>query len=502
MQAHKVVFVLLFAGGLLTSALILPRKQELALMRLQAGQIEQAEALYEDIYRENQLGRSNLMPLTRVYLAQGEVEKVIRVYEIYLKENPDDLVVLEHVARIYRDAERYYDYMLTLEKIIAKKPAADYLQKLVRYQLYYGLVDKAIPILKQLVKINPERQNEFLQLIRLQAHSGDYTGAERSLEQFIQSGHRPNQELAELKLRILLSTDRNQDAFEWAKTWLDRHQDDALHYIALLYSGGFSSSVETAFETSSKIDPDIMPSWLVKAVVSTGWTENKTGFLEQFTARLGEDEKQKFPVIMAKLALIRKDADSLDHWLGVAEQLPDLDVSQQMSLASVYLESGRTGRALSLLSDLIDNQNVPIALFSKAASAILESGDIEKGLGLYRQLKSKHKDRRIQFSWALLASANGQKEVADWLGTGQGSELTRSQWRDIYFAAADRGRNELALNIARRIYTRFGEEVDRRLLAESLLKANLASEALNLVRHHRADSPLLGQLYEQALEAA
>lgn len=499
MRAHKFVFILLILGGLLTSYIIKPRKQELAYMYLKAGKLEVAQSLYEDMYQGKVPNRNILVPLKQVYLAQGHVGKAVQLYERYVKQNPEDIRVLVRLASLYRDTFRYYDYMRVLERIYTSLPSTASLYELSKLYIRFGMKQKAIVSLKTLLESDPERYGGYQQLIGLQTSVGDYAGAEKSLTLHIASDKQMTPALAELRLRLLLSTGRTKEAFDWAKNWLDESQNDALRFAALLYSGGSVSSLETALETNPGIDPDQIPIWLVDTLVQAASVGNKTGFLQQFTSHLSEEKQQKYPVIMARLALIRKDLASLNYWLEKAEQTTELESEQQVGLTLIFLKTGRTDRAMELLPKLFSDSSTPVSLFDNLATEILKSGDIDKGLVLYEEIRRSSKNMEINYPWALLAAAQGKQEVAEWLRDENSGWLNRQQLMNIYYVAADRSEDELALDVATQVYARFDDLEGVDLLARSMMKMNKMAEVESLLRDYKDQSTELEQMYEQAL---
>ena len=481
MQAYKLVFILLVVGGVLASFFMLPSREELALMYLQERELVQAQAIYTQMAEKSQLERENLSPLTRIYIAQGQPQHAIAVYENYLKAKPDDFKVQAQLAKLYFHSQRFYDYMLLLETMVEAQPNTHYFTELASLYRQFGQAKKEMAVLEHLLSQNPSDVESVQRLIPLQAAAGDYFAAEQSLALYLQAGNKLTDDLAELRLRLFISAGDTDAALAWAEEWLQQHRASTSRFVAALYSGGVSSRMQTAAKMSPATAPAKMSPWLIRAVVRVAWQEKMPDFLTFFASQLNKERQAEFPVIMAKVALATKNSDLIALWLTRAEQLASLDSGQMQDMLDIYLATKNIEGALEMLASLARETATPAEVFSNAAAIILALNESAKGFAFFDDLKKHHSHHGIEYAWALFSAAQGESEFLSWFAKGNSQPLLKQQWQDIYFAASDKAHHLLAIDIARHMHQLFQGLHDLQLLAQALLKAGLSSEALRLL---------------------
>ncbi|MDH5393522.1 MAG: hypothetical protein OEY11_10080 [Gammaproteobacteria bacterium] len=482
MQVHKIKFVLLLVAGVSSSFLLVPGKQERALMFMQDRQFKQAENLYKELQDENNAIRNNLIPLTRIYQGRGDMLPLIRMYEVYLKQNPDDIEVWERLSKLYHEVQMPYDQIEALERIVKKQPSLDRYSELVSLYDATGIKDqRLLTALTELIRLDPQREADTRDLILLQAATGRLAEAGKNMDAYVaRFSENMDDELAELRLRLLLLSERIKDAFDWSQQWLQKQPSASLRHLALLYSGGLNSNLDLALDKQATVDPAKMPAWLVSAVMNVGWESDKLKFLERFVSRLGENIVRQYPVIMARLALKKGDKKSLEKWFAMAKAKQDLTVRQQFQLMTLYFMSARPSAGLALLSALVEKADIPASLWLQSLPLILKSGRIEEGLAVFQLLRERRKEHSINEAWALLAATAGKTQaVTKWLEAEADRKLSRRMLIDMYYAAADRSDYKLAAVVGKRLYSEYKGADEVRLLVGALLGIKQASAEIN-----------------------
>ena len=480
MEAHKLKFVLLLIVGVAINFLLVLGKQERALMFLQDRQFEQAKFLYEELQLENSADRYNLAPLSEIYLSKGEPATAIQIYEYYLKEHPEDIEVWERLVNLYEDTLRHYDLINALEQLVQIHPNLKYYEQLVRFYEASGVKDgRLLAALEQVVKLDPGRESDILNLILLQAGSGHIVEASRVMDDYVASfPEKMNDNLTELRLRLLLSSGHVHEAFAWTEQWLKNHQSLSMRYVALLYSGGQSGNLDIALDTPVIVDPEKMPTWLISAVMIAGWDSGKIDILEGFVSRLGEDVVSEYPVIMAALALNRNNKAEINKWLEMAENRSDLTLRQQLHLMMIYFRSDRASNGLLLLSKMAQKPEIPAPLLAQAAPFLMKSNHIDDGLAIFQSLREqREEDNIINETWALFAAAAGKTQaVTEWLDEAVDGNIPRGKLKDLYYVAIDRSHFDLAATVGRQLYSRYKGPDEARLLLRALLGMDRSAE--------------------------
>lgn len=490
MKVHKIKFIMLLTGGLIVSVLLVPGKQERALMFLKDWNYKQAQGLYEELLQKKAARRNNLVPLTQIYLGEGDIDLAIKLHEQYLKDYPQDIEVREMLANLYKDSQRLFDYIDATEWLVKENPSIEGYSHLLSLYEQSGLKDKKLRnVLKQLVLLDPDRKREAHELIKLQAAAGQLEQSIAGMQNYIDRFEDDiSDATAEFYLRLLLSAKRTSQAMDWARHWSVNHKEVLPRFIALLYSGGLASSVASAFEEPVAVAPAVMTDWFVDRVISAGWESGNLISVERFYALLSQDIKAKYPADMAILAYRSADKDAFQYWLTKAEQTVDTQNDRQSRLMLMYFMSGDHRKALNLLSGVLQNPQRATALISQALPFILESDVIEESQSMFQAIVSNSTNPEIVAAWAVLTVALGKNAViTDWL-KNSGKRISQGMLIELYRVAIGRAHYSLAGTVAERFFKLY-ESSDEIL--------SITSGMLSKSKHSAADSHLIALLKSQ-----
>ncbi|PWC43139.1 tetratricopeptide repeat protein [Azospirillum sp. TSO22-1] len=221
MRANLLVVVLVLLAGIAVSLLLIPRGSELALQRFRDQEFAPALAAYEARYAQGDRTAGTVMPLTRLYLADGSVERAIALMEGYVAHEPAQLEARELLGTLYKHAQRPFDYLDNLEAIARLKPSDAVLRELADAYAYYGEFDRQAEALKRLVALRPDDAEASVDLGQLLAARGRLAEAAGTLAA---ADDRKNGGIEYdgrvLLTSLLLDLDRADEAFRRAERWL------------------------------------------------------------------------------------------------------------------------------------------------------------------------------------------------------------------------------------------------------------------------------------------
>ena len=150
---------------------------KLASIYQQAGEIDQAIAVLNDIVKSSKLDLSGIharKKLLSIYLAKNDLVNSKRLIEEILQENPKDHDAILLKGELLKQ-EKNYDLAITLFRTALKNQSdsIEILHLLSETHLLNGEVHLAAELLKQAIKINPANVDSYLQLARFLLASGE-----------------------------------------------------------------------------------------------------------------------------------------------------------------------------------------------------------------------------------------------------------------------------------------------------------------------------------------
>lgn len=221
MRSNLLVVLMVLAVGIGISLLLIPRGGELALQRFRDQDFEAARAGFEARFAAGDHGPGTVMPLSRLYMQEGNVARAAELIEAYVAREPGQIEARELLGTLYRDAQRLGDYLETLEEIAVLRPTEDVFRELASFYAFHGDYDKQVDALKRLVALRPDDRDAAVDLGKLLAVRGRHAEAAEVLaaiddhaEGAIDSDGR------ELLLSLLMDLGREEEAMRRAGRWL------------------------------------------------------------------------------------------------------------------------------------------------------------------------------------------------------------------------------------------------------------------------------------------
>ncbi|MBF0349377.1 MAG: tetratricopeptide repeat protein, partial [Magnetococcales bacterium] len=175
MVRYYILGVVLSLIGISLGYLLLPSVETLALMNLRDQDYATALALFErQLEGEGRLPDSAILPLSNLYLQNGQVEQAIDVLEGFLKKNPDHLEARKELGKLYQYAQRPMDYLENLEVLHRLEPTMEVLQQLANLYSYSANIKKQMQILEEMQKRYPRHVGGYRDLARLLMSAGEF----------------------------------------------------------------------------------------------------------------------------------------------------------------------------------------------------------------------------------------------------------------------------------------------------------------------------------------
>lgn len=221
MRANILVVLLVLIAGIGASLLLIPRGGELALQKFRDRDYESARAVYEERYAAGDRGGATVMPLTRLSLAQGDVERAIALTEEFVAVEPTSIEARELLNRLYQDAQRPGDYLENLTVLAELRHSADLYRELAYAAGFRNRMALKAEALARYCALAPEDVEAQQELAALLAARGDHAGAvDRLLHADDRARGNIGADSRELLMSLLIDLGRAEDAFDRARRWL------------------------------------------------------------------------------------------------------------------------------------------------------------------------------------------------------------------------------------------------------------------------------------------
>ncbi|AWK89181.1 tetratricopeptide repeat protein [Azospirillum thermophilum] len=241
MRANLLVVLLVLLFGVGVSLLLVPRSGELALQKFRDQDYASARTEYERRMENGDRSAATVMPLTRLYLAEGEVERAIALLEDHVDRHPADVDGRELLARLYQDAQRQGDYLETLRELARLKPGDEIYRDLAVLAGFQNRPDIQVEALTRYAGLRPDDVEMQQLLAGLLAVRGDGLTA---LDWLLKADDRAEGHIAsdsrELLLSLLIDLNREEEAFPRLQRWLGENPrvDEVIGLASQLAAAG------------------------------------------------------------------------------------------------------------------------------------------------------------------------------------------------------------------------------------------------------------------------
>ncbi len=221
MRANILVVLLVLLVGIGASLLLIPHSGELALQKFRDRDYYSARAVYEQRYAAGDRSGTTVMPLTRLSLAQGDLERAIALTEEFVAAEPSSVEARELLNRLYQDAQRPGDYLENLKALAELRHSADLYRDLAYAAGFRNRMALKVEALTRYCPLRPDDVEAPQELAALLAARGDPAGA---VDWLLRADDRAKGNIEpdsrELLMSLLIDLDREEEAFERARRWL------------------------------------------------------------------------------------------------------------------------------------------------------------------------------------------------------------------------------------------------------------------------------------------
>lgn len=221
MRANLLVVLLILLAGIGASLLLIPHGAELALQKFRDRDYDSARAAYEQRYAAGDRSGATVMPLTRLTLAQGDVDRAIALTEAFLAAEPSSVEARELLDRLYQDAQRPGDRLENLKALAEMRNSADLFRELAYAAGFRNRMALKVEALARYCTLRPEDVEAQQELAALLASRGDHAGA---VDWLLRADDRAKGNIEpdsrELLMSLLIDLDREDEAYERARRWL------------------------------------------------------------------------------------------------------------------------------------------------------------------------------------------------------------------------------------------------------------------------------------------
>lgn len=184
LRAHQLGAMVLGAVGLILGLLMVPRGDELLVMRVKGRNLPEAQRLLAEASALS--SRASVVAHGDVHLQLGDVDAALSKLETYVRQAPDDVEAWQRLAVYYRQAQRMFDYVGALEQLQRLKPSAENARELAMRYLWLGDEQRELASLRTLVDAGQADEEEFVRAATLAASAGDLGTASAILHRLAQ----------------------------------------------------------------------------------------------------------------------------------------------------------------------------------------------------------------------------------------------------------------------------------------------------------------------------
>jgi cellulose synthase operon protein C len=565
MKAPHIMVALLVTSGLGMSFALLPREQELALIRLRDADLVGAAAIYEARFKAGDHSATTMTALSRVAIEEGRVERAVELVKLYVGEHPDDAEAWSLLATYASQAQDTEDYVHAQERLVALTPTKERLRELMRIYEDRGDPRRQAAALSVLIERFGGEAEDFIALARIEAAEGTGEAALATLQTLEEhSSQAISAAIVEFRLRLLADLGRTEEAIAeatahaspqtalfFAET-IDRRfgsvraaaflepfaarpgaSDDLVAAV-----DSFEASAGRQTEVLARLDAarahgalsparaDLfvrltvaagrlddaasvaiadaagLTSGTIATLVDALWSGRRLPEVARLADAVGSGVLADQPLLGAEFAAARGDAPSAAHWLQLAREEAGGGSESILRIAELEQHLGLEREALRDLGDLVARGLLPHDMALDTAALYLHLGRAAEGARVFDALRRRDDADEFAGAWAVTASAAGQPdEVAAWLAGLPSASPSTPVLEAIHDKADEAGRHKLALLAIERLVAREPTMEHRQALAQELFDDRQFAAALDAFRELR-HAPDGEARYGEALIAA
>lgn len=444
------------ALSLVLGGLMIPRNEEVALMKFKDGELEGARAAYQSLLEQGRATPFEIRQLSDIYLASEMPRKAAEAYALYIEGTEADEDKLNHLADLYLQSEQPDAYAKTLEKIYQRNQDEVSLNRLIEAYELLG-----------------DHQKQ----------------AEKLIEQERRFGLSVEKKLKLAQTLVLLHELVKADALFQQLDQMDvlkLGHEEQLAYYQVAYA--LSSTWQTVPVLENLVSsPNPEPS-LINDLASIYAQRRQSKRAATFFAKLRNTAPSpEVDLIWAKFALESGDLAAVHQWL---EKQDSLSLETLESLYYLAAEHPSSPLALSLLSKLADQSNKAEWRHAKL-DLLLEHGEPREALTLANQLQAQGELSQRQYEYYLEQLASEQQKLDYYSLRSQTASLGQEKQLQYVDKLLEKRQKNAALKALLKLAE--GKGADSKITQKLLYlwgpSAN--NEALDWIQHRAQTAPLV-----------
>ncbi len=352
--------------------------------------------------------------LGKVLMEQGQAAGALTEFEKALEIGLGDEGLRGSHAKALLANGRYQELLKQYDKpqFQDARVQSDVLTALAVAHLRFGRTAQAQQALEAAIKTDPKAGWAYVTKARMTALGGDIDGAQRLLQQAIDSG-RAQGEAWYLRGVILqrLRDDAAGAEAAFKEAVKDRRYareaDQAL--VGLYVSQGRVAELKAMYAAVPKTALESPPAMLLGARIA--YLEGRYGNAREALDKLQKlaPNNQDLLVLSGAVDLRRGAWLRAESELGRAVQMSEDAQAPRQLLAETYLQMGQPEKALGVLRPLLASGNAPPATLARAGDANLQLGQYEQAAALFEAaLRRRPDDPALKTAVALSGLARGQ----------------------------------------------------------------------------------------------
>lgn len=282
-------------------------------------QFERSYEHYRRLYEQGDHSTQVVIPLVNLLLEYAQIDMALDLMEEYAEQNPNSIDSLRFLAKVYKNANRSYEYLRTLEEIYVLQPSVDVLREKERYYGYVGDHESEVEALELIINRYRPKEGEYLELAYQYAAQGNEVRAVETIQLFLQSVSLEKLDVPTVGFTIdLLTTQKkSEQALKVAREYYSAYPkvEVASNLISALQSGSLYDEALTLLNELPKDDQERpeMLSTRVQLYLSKELPENAYRMLKEYL------KKGKMPpplyIDLVTLAVQYQEIDILEEAL-------------------------------------------------------------------------------------------------------------------------------------------------------------------------------------------
>jgi tetratricopeptide (TPR) repeat protein len=311
---NKILIPLLGLGAVAAGIYLAPNTREMALMQMNDAHFKEAMGHYENLQSQGDNSINVTVPLIKLYVNSGDIDKAIELLETFIKDNPNSFEAYKQLAELYKSSQRFHSYCRTLEIMQRYAPSASNLRELADTYDFLGRYEDEMQALSRMVASEgyKPQENDYIKLASFYRVGHQYGRASEAAVSFIKlKGYDVSMNIMELAVQLLLEAGQEQEAIIIASKYVDKKDDaeDATELSIMLQKKG---DIEAAYNLLAPFLPGMEGNiGLEEQVISLQLARGK--YKEVYEMLSGQFEKKTMPdnfsVTLVELAIRFKNYD-------------------------------------------------------------------------------------------------------------------------------------------------------------------------------------------------